>query len=99
MIKTSIAKRIGALALIVAGLLSAVLGPAGENTASWRWLGLFLLLLGVYFLLGQRASSEQRAEAAQQHTTTPPLKWYQSPILWVPIVGAIVFLVALALQS
>ncbi|MGQ4275677.1 hypothetical protein ACQ5ES_01290 [Pseudidiomarina sp. E22-M8] len=93
---SSITKRIGSLAVIVAGLLAAVLAPAGGNTASWRWFGLFLVVLGVYFLLGQKTTAEQRTVAAQQRSDTPPLRWYQSPILWVPIIVAIIAILSLA---
>ncbi|CAB0150224.1 hypothetical protein PSI9734_00784 [Pseudidiomarina piscicola] len=94
---SSIIKRISSLAVIVAGLLAAVLAPAGGNTASWRWFGLFLILLGVYFLLGQRSTAEQRTVAAQQRSETPPLRWYQSPILWVPVIAAVLAVISLAL--
>lgn len=92
---STVAKRIGSLAVIVAGLLSAVLAPAGGNTASWRWFGLFLIVLGVYFLLGQKATPEQRSAAAEQRANTPPMRWYQSPILWVPVVAAILAVLSL----
>ncbi|MDN7124076.1 hypothetical protein [Pseudidiomarina terrestris] len=92
---STIAKRIGSLAVIVAGLLSAVLAPAGGNTASWRWFGLFLIVLGVYFLLGQKASPEQRTAEAQKRKDNPPLRWYQSPILWVPVVAAILAILSM----
>ncbi|KFZ29982.1 MULTISPECIES: hypothetical protein [Pseudidiomarina] len=95
--KSSVIKRIGALAVIVAGLLAAVLAPAGGNTASWRWFGLFLLVLGVYFLLGQTTTAEQRQQAASERNETPPLQWYQSPILWVPVAAVIIAVLSLIL--
>ncbi|MFC0445086.1 hypothetical protein ACFOD1_09365 [Pseudidiomarina halophila] len=93
--KSSITKRIGSLAVIVAGLLAAVLAPAGGNTASWRWFGLFLIVLGVYFLLGQKTTDEQRTAEAEQRAESPPLRWYQSPILWVPVIVAVVAILSL----
>ncbi|RUO55461.1 hypothetical protein [Pseudidiomarina homiensis] len=90
--KSSIVKRILAIALIVAGVVTAVL--ASKDAGSVRWMGLFLLVSGIYFLVSQKASPEQREQAAQQRDITPPIKWYQSPILWVPVAALIIALVS-----
>ncbi|RUO62145.1 hypothetical protein [Pseudidiomarina insulisalsae] len=92
---STVGKRIAALAIMVIGVLSAVLAPEGETVV--RWVGIFLLIVGVYFLVTQKASSEQRQHTAQQRTDVPPLRWYQSAILWVPVVAIIIGILAFIL--
>ncbi|SFR38254.1 hypothetical protein SAMN04488070_0270 [Pseudidiomarina maritima] len=87
--KTTTTTRISALAIIVLGILLAVLAPAGEATSSYRQLGVVLLVIGVVWLLRQKRpepATEERVEPYQR----PVLKWYQSPILWVPVVAAVI---------
>jgi MFS family permease len=95
MIKTNIVSRIAALAVIVSGLLLGVLSPAGTDSNNWRWLGLGLLIIGVMWLISQRQApiAERQPEPYQ----APVMKWYQSPILWVPIIIAVVAILSLLL--
>lgn len=86
--KTTSATRIGALAVMVSGILMVVLAPAGDAVSSYRILGALLLGGGIAWLLSQKhpaAEVEQSAQPYQQ----PVLKWYQSPIVWVPIIAAV----------
>lgn len=87
--KTTSTTRISALAIIVLGILLAVLAPAGEATSSYRQLGVVLLVVGAVWLLRQKRpepTTEEHVEPYRQ----PVLKWYQSPILWVPVVAAVI---------
>lgn len=91
--KTTTTTRISALAIIVAGILLAVLAPAGETVSAYRQLGVVLIVIGALWLLRQKrpeAKQEMNSEPYQQ----PVLRWYQSPILWVPIIAAILALVS-----
>ncbi|RWU11566.1 hypothetical protein EGC76_04695 [Pseudidiomarina gelatinasegens] len=91
--KTTSATRISALAIIIAGVLLAVLAPAGETVSSYRRLGVVLLVVGAVWLLRQKRPEAQR-EANQQPFQQPVLKWYQSPIFWVPVIAAIIALLS-----
>lgn len=93
MIKTNIVRRIAALAVIISGLLLGVLSPAGENNGNWRLLGLALLIVGVVWLLRQKPLpvDKQSLEPYQ----APVMQWYQSPLLWLPIIIAVVAIVSL----
>lgn len=95
MIKTNIVTRIAALAVIVVGLLLGVLSPAGTDTNTWRLVGVGLLIVGVVWLLSQKQAPIQ--ERQPEPYEAPVMKWYQSPILWVPIIIAVVAIVSLAL--
>jgi len=95
MIKANIVSRIAALAVIVAGLLLGVLSPAGTDTNNWRLLGVGLLIVGVVWLLSQKQAPIQ--ERQPEPYEAPVMKWYQSPILWVPIIIAVVAILSLAL--
>lgn len=95
MIKTNIVTRIGALAVIVCGLLLGVLSPAGDSTGNWRLLGLGLLIVGVVWLLSQKQAPIQ--ERQPEPYEAPVMLWYQSPILWVPIIIAVVAILSLLL--
>ncbi|GAB3293805.1 hypothetical protein [Pseudidiomarina andamanensis] len=87
--KTTTTTRISALAIMVLGILLAVLAPANEAASSYRQLGVVLLVVGAVWLLRQK-----RPEPAPEKTSAPyqqpVLKWYQSPILWVPIIAIII---------
>ncbi|PHR65884.1 MAG: hypothetical protein COA51_03810 [Idiomarina sp.] len=87
--KTTSTTRISALAVIVLGILLAVLAPAGEAISSYRQLGVVLLVIGVVWLLRQKRP-EPKAEANPEPYQQPVLKWYQSPILWVPVIAIII---------
>lgn len=95
MIKTNIVTRIAALAVIVSGLLLGVLSPAGDSTGNWRLLGLGLLIAGVVWLLSQKQAPIQ--ERQPEPYEAPVMQWYQSPILWVPIIIALVAILSLLL--
>jgi len=86
--KTTSATRIGALAVIVSGILLVVLAPAGDAVSSYRMLGAILLGSGVAWLLLQKRPQAPVAQQAQPYQQ-PLLKWYQSPIIWVPIIAAV----------
>lgn len=83
-----IVRRIGALAVIVAGLLLAVLSPAVDETGNGRLLGFALLGAGVVWLLLQRGAPASAASQEPHQYAT--LQWYQSPILWLPIAIVVV---------
>lgn len=79
-----IIKRLAALALIVSGILLVVL-------ANQRWLGLSLLVFGVaWFILQPTAAITGPEGQTQPLGSQEPLKWYQSPILWLPIIVIII---------
>lgn len=91
--KTTSATRISALAIMVAGVLLAVLTPASEATSSYRQLGVVLLIIGAVWLLRQKRP-ERPAEVAREPFQRPVMKWYQSPLLWVPIIAAVLALLS-----
>ncbi len=90
MMKSTIASRIGALAVIVIGILFVVLAPAGEAVSSYRQLGAVVMVIGIYWLLRQRRNvvdSEQDGEFVRQQ-----LHWYQSPVVWMPVIVIILII-------
>ncbi|CUA85073.1 hypothetical protein [Pseudidiomarina woesei] len=91
--KTTSATRIAALAVIVSGILLLVLAPAGDAVSSYRILGFILMGSGIGWLVSQRRP-EPQAPQQQQSYQQPVLRWYQSPILWVPIIAALLGLIS-----
>lgn len=90
--KTTSATRIAALAVIVSGILLLVLAPAGDAVSSYRILGFILMGAGVAWLVSQRRPEPQTQQ--QQPYQQPVLRWYQSPILWVPIIAVVLGLLS-----
>ncbi|RUO77766.1 hypothetical protein [Idiomarina seosinensis] len=85
-------QRVFAILVVIVGLLMAVLGVVSEELDTYiRSLGALIMLVGIIWLYRQPSSRLER------EGEVPPLRWYQSPILWVPIVGIIIFLISLAL--
>ncbi|MGM0481857.1 MAG: hypothetical protein ACQEQZ_08000 [Pseudomonadota bacterium] len=84
-------QRVSAIVIIIIGLLMAVLGVVSEQDTTIRLLGALLLLVGIVWLYRQPLAPKNHSG------DTPPLRWYQSPIVWIPIVGIIIFLISLAL--
>ena len=85
MMKSTIASRIGALAVIVIGILFVVLA-----VSSYRQLGAVVMVIGIYWLLRQRRNvvdSEQDGEFVRQQ-----LHWYQSPVVWMPVIVIILII-------
>ncbi|RUO79169.1 hypothetical protein [Pseudidiomarina taiwanensis] len=80
-----ILKRIAALAIIVSGILLVVL-------ANERWLGLAFLIFGIAWFVLQptKPVTGPDGQTTQPIGSQEPLQWYQSPILWVPVVVAII---------
>lgn len=91
--KTTITTRISALTIIVAGILLAVLAPAGETLSSYRQLGVVLIVVGAVWLLRQKRP-EANPEVSSEPYQQPVLQWYQSPILWVPVIAVVLALVS-----
>lgn len=85
----SIVTRLGAIALIIAGLLLAVLTPAGDDSGLWRNIGVGLLIAGAVWLIRQPSHT---LDSNTERTATKPITIVQSPILWLPI---IIFAIAL----
>jgi len=84
--KIPIATRLAAIAVIILGLLLVVLAPAGGSTGSWRIVGALLLVGGAIWLVKQ---PKPEVSASTPRAETPPMQWYQSPILWVPVIIAV----------
>lgn len=85
-------QRVLALLILIVGLLMAVLGVVSENDTSVRLAGAALMLISVIWLYKQPTLS------SLDRTDKPVLKWYQSPIIWVPIIAAVLFLISLLFQ-
>lgn len=85
-------QRVAAVLMTIAGLMMAVLGVVSEDDSTIRSLGVAILVGGVIWLYSQR-KPKQRPDTE----TVPPLRWYQSPILWVPIIGIVIFIISLSL--
>lgn len=90
----SIIKRIAALAVIILGLLLGVLTPAGGSSTSWKFFGLALIIFGVIWLFNQ-SRPPRRTKGEAEPYKAPELKWYQSAILWVPVIIIVLFLLTL----
>ncbi|PTB89799.1 hypothetical protein C9928_02235 [Pseudidiomarina aestuarii] len=88
---SSIVKRLGAIALIIAGLLLAVLTPAGDDSGVWRNVGVGLLIAGTVWLIRQPSAP---VDANAEREETKPITLAQSPILWLPIIIIVVALSA-----
>ncbi|HET8816524.1 MAG TPA: hypothetical protein VFM61_03645 [Pseudidiomarina sp.] len=88
---SSILKRLGAIALIIAGLLLAVLTPAGDDSGLWRNIGVGLLIGGAVWLIRQPSTT---VDANVERQETKSLTLAQSPILWLPIIIIVVALSA-----
>ncbi|WP_404399415.1 hypothetical protein LG288_06975 [Idiomarina seosinensis] len=84
-------QRVLAIILIIIGLLMAVLGVVSEQDTTIRLVGALLLLVGIVWLYRQPSAKKSHSG------DIPPLRWYQSPIVWIPIIGIILFLISLAL--
>lgn len=95
--KGSVIKRLAALGIMVLGLLLGVLAPAGGTTNSWRIVGLMLLIIGVVWLIRQPKPAAPTA-ADEPYERPPELQWYQSPILWVPVIIVILGVLTLILN-
>ncbi|MDX1705687.1 hypothetical protein [Pseudidiomarina sp.] len=91
---SSIIKRISALAVIIVGLLLGVLTPAGGNSTSWKFFGVALIIFGVIWLFNQRRPP-RRIKGEAEPYEAPVMKWYQSAILWVPVLIVVLFLLSL----
>lgn len=77
-------KRLAAIAVMILGLLMAVLAPAGGNVESWRIVGFSLLAVGIIWMIKQPQKPQR--EAGDSYERPPEMKLIQSPILWVPII-------------
>ncbi|SDB10725.1 hypothetical protein SAMN02927930_00409 [Pseudidiomarina indica] len=95
--KSTIATRIGALAVIVTGILFAVLAPAGEAVSSYRQVGVVLLALGVFWLLRQHRTTA--TDDSQEPFERRPLKWYQAPVVWMPVIVILLIVVVQVIAS
>jgi drug/metabolite transporter (DMT)-like permease len=84
-------QRVSAILITIIGLLMAVLGVVSENDSSIRIIGAVIMLAGVIWLYRQPLPSKQHSG------DIPPLRWYQSPLLWIPIIAIVLFLISLAL--
>ena len=84
-------QRVLAILITIIGLLLAVLGVVSDEDTTVRAIGAGIMLIGVIWLYRQPTSGSTLSG------NKPPLRWYQSPILWVPIIGIILFLISLAL--
>lgn len=91
--KTTSATRIAALAVIVSGILLLVLAPAGDAVSSYRILGFVLMGAGAGWLVSQR-QPDAAVQQQQQPYQQPVLHWYQSPIIWVPLIAAVLGLLS-----
>ncbi|ASG65597.1 MULTISPECIES: hypothetical protein [Idiomarina] len=83
-------QRVLALLILIAGLLMAVLGVVSDNDTNVRLAGAALMLVGIIWLYRQPTLSSLDTKGQ-----TAPLKWYQSPILWIPIIAIIIFIISL----
>ncbi|RUO81485.1 hypothetical protein CWI84_01640 [Idiomarina tyrosinivorans] len=86
-------KRMLPLLLLIAGLLVALLGTLSEHADVIRLVGAALMLVGIIWLYRMPAQQQQHQEASQ----SAPLRWYQSPVLWVPVAAVVVLLMSLAM--
>ncbi|MEX1220619.1 MAG: hypothetical protein WEA82_00730 [Idiomarina sp.] len=77
-------KRLAALAVMVLGLLMAVLAPAGGSTDSWRIVGFALLAVGIIWMIKQPQKPQR--QAGEEYERPPEMTLIQSPLLWVPII-------------
>lgn len=84
-------QRVLAILITIVGLLLAVLGVVSDENTTVRAVGAVIMLIGIIWLYRQ-PMPESKAP-----NDVPPLRWYQSPILWIPIVGIIIFLISLAI--
>ncbi|KPD22458.1 MULTISPECIES: hypothetical protein [Idiomarina] len=82
-------QRVLALLILIAGLLMAVLGVVSDNDTNVRLSGAVLMLIGIIWLY------KQPTLKSLNRTDKPTLKWYQSPILWVPVIAIILFIISL----
>lgn len=83
-------QRVLALLVLIAGLLMAVLGVVSDNDTNVRLAGAALMLIAIIWLYQQPTL---KSLDTQGHSA--PLKWYQSPILWVPIIAVVLFIISL----
>lgn len=82
-------QRVLAILILIVGLLMAVLGVVSEYDTNVRLAGAALMLVGIIWLYRQPTlQSLNRKE-------TPVLKWYQSPLLWVPVIAIVFFIISL----
>lgn len=84
-------QRVLAILITIVGLLLAVLGVVSEYDDYIRPAGGLIMLAGIVWLYRQPVAD------APHKGDIPPLRWYQSPILWIPIIGIIIFLISLML--
>lgn len=82
-------QRVSALLIVIVGLLMAVLGVVSDNDTNVRLSGAVLMLIGIIWLY------KQPTLTSLNRTDKPILKWYQSPILWIPIIAVIFFIISL----
>lgn len=87
--------RILALAVMICGILMAVLSPPGDTKSSWQIVGVLLLVIGTFWLVKQRGpSAEADATNAAENFERKSMTWKQSPILWLPIIIALIAIAA-----
>lgn len=87
--------RILALAVMICGILMAVLSPPGETKSSWQIVGVLLLVIGTFWLIKQRGpSSAPDSTQMPQNFERKAMTLQQSPILWLPIIIALVAIAA-----
>lgn len=84
-------QRVTAIVLLIVGLLLAVLGVVSEFDTIIRLTGAGLMLVALIWLYRLPTFNKLNEQSKQ------PLKWYQSPIVWVPVIGIIIYCVSLAL--
>ena len=84
-------QRVLAILVTITGLLLAVLGVVSDEDTTVRLIGAAIMLVGIIWLYRQPAPRSKSPDEV------PPLRWYQSPILWVPIIGIGLFLISLAI--
>ncbi|WP_417437882.1 hypothetical protein [Idiomarina sp.] len=82
-------QRVLALLILIVGLLLAVLGVVSDNDTPVRLTGAVLMLIGIIWLY------KQPTLQSLNRTDKPILKWYQSPIIWIPIIAIILFIISL----
>ena len=82
-------QRVLALLILIAGLLMAVLGVVSDNDTNIRLSGAVLMLIGIIWLY------KQPTLKSLNRTDKPTLKWHQSPLLWVPVIAIIFFIISL----
>ncbi|EKE86837.1 hypothetical protein [Idiomarina xiamenensis] len=91
--RNSVWRTVIPLLLLVAGLVTAALNSAYEM----KIIGAAAAAIAAVWLaasrIGKKDEQRQRANTSQK-----PLQWYQSPLVWIPIIAIIGYLLSLLLR-